>query len=100
VVFAGFTLGDFVMIKGLGFALAAAVLIDVTIVRVALGPALLKVAGPWNWWPGSSPHPEMSLALAVPGSCVASLYRRPQWSRPAQHDQNLGGWKDLGGTTH
>jgi putative drug exporter of the RND superfamily len=52
VVFAGFTLGGFVMIKVLGFALAAAVLIDVTIVRVALGPALLRLAGRWNWWPG------------------------------------------------
>jgi RND superfamily putative drug exporter len=40
------------MIKVLGFALAAAVLIDVTIVRVALGPALLRLAGRWNWWPG------------------------------------------------
>jgi RND superfamily putative drug exporter len=54
VVFAGFTLGGFVMIKVLGFALAAAVLIDVTIVRVALGPALLRLAGRWNWWPGGS----------------------------------------------
>jgi putative drug exporter of the RND superfamily len=53
VVFAGFTLGAFVMIKVLGFALAAAVLIDVTIVRVALGPALLSLAGRWNWWPRS-----------------------------------------------
>src|SRR5215510_277934 len=52
VVFAGFTLGGFVMIKVLGFALAAAVLIDVTVVRVALGPALLRIAGRWNWWPG------------------------------------------------
>jgi RND superfamily putative drug exporter len=51
VVFAAFTLGGFVMIKVLGFALAAAVLIDVTIVRVALGPALLRLAGRWNWWP-------------------------------------------------
>jgi RND superfamily putative drug exporter len=51
VVFAGFTLGGFVMIKILGFALAAAVLIDVTIVRIALGPALLRLAGRWNWWP-------------------------------------------------
>jgi RND superfamily putative drug exporter len=51
VVFAAFTLGGFVMIKVLGFALAAAVLIDVTIVRIALGPALLRLAGRWNWWP-------------------------------------------------
>ncbi|HUQ47693.1 MAG TPA: MMPL family transporter [Gemmatimonadaceae bacterium] len=52
VVFAGFTLGDFVIVKILGFALAVAVLIDATIVRVAIGPALFKLAGRWNWWPG------------------------------------------------
>ena len=52
VVFAAFTLGDFLMIKVLGFALAAAVLLDATIVRVAVGPALLRLAGRWNWWPG------------------------------------------------
>ena len=52
VVFAGFTLGDFVIVKILGFALAVAVLVDATVVRVAIGPALFKLAGRWNWWPG------------------------------------------------
>jgi RND superfamily putative drug exporter len=36
----------------LGVALAAAVLLDATLVRVVLGPALLALAGHWNWWPG------------------------------------------------
>jgi len=53
VVFGAFMLGDFVLMKILGFALAAAVLIDVTVVRLALGPALLVLAGRWNWWPGT-----------------------------------------------
>jgi RND superfamily putative drug exporter len=52
VVFAAFMLGDFVLMKILGFALAIAVLLDVTIVRLAIGPALLSLAGRWNWWPG------------------------------------------------
>ncbi len=52
VVFGAFMLGDFVLMKILGFALAVAVLIDVTVVRLALGPALLALAGRWNWWPG------------------------------------------------
>jgi RND superfamily putative drug exporter len=51
VVFAAFTLGDFLMIKVLGFALAVAVLLDATVVRLAIGPALLRLAGRWNWWP-------------------------------------------------
>lgn len=52
VVFAAFTLGDFVLIKILGFALSVAVLVDATIVRMAIGPALFALAGRWNWWPG------------------------------------------------
>ncbi|MEO8576346.1 MAG: MMPL family transporter [Gemmatimonadales bacterium] len=51
-VFAAFTIGDFVIIKILGFALAVAVLVDATVMRVAIGPALLSLAGRWNWWPG------------------------------------------------
>ena len=51
-VFAAFTLGDFVIVKILGFALAVAVLVDATVMRIAIGPALLKLAGRWNWWPG------------------------------------------------
>jgi len=52
VVFAAFTFGSFLVIKMLGFTLAIAVLIDATLVRIVIGPALLRVAGDWNWWPG------------------------------------------------
>jgi len=51
-VFAAFTLGGFVLMKMLGVALAVAVLIDATVIRMAVGPALLRLAGRWNWWPG------------------------------------------------
>jgi putative drug exporter of the RND superfamily len=51
-VFGAFTLGDFVLVKMLGFALAVAVLLDATIIRIGVGPALLRLAGRWNWWPG------------------------------------------------
>jgi RND superfamily putative drug exporter len=52
VVFAAFTFGNFLVIKMLGFTLAVAVLIDATLVRIVIGPALLRLAGDWNWWPG------------------------------------------------
>jgi len=52
VVFAAFTLGQFLVIKLLGFTLAVAVLLDATVVRMVIGPALLQLAGRWNWWPG------------------------------------------------
>jgi RND superfamily putative drug exporter len=52
VVFAAFTFGGFLVVKMIGFTLAIAVLIDATIVRIIIGPALLRLAGHWNWWPG------------------------------------------------
>jgi RND superfamily putative drug exporter len=51
VVFLAFTFGDFLVVKMIGFTLAVAVMIDATLVRVVIGPALLRVAGDWNWWP-------------------------------------------------
>jgi len=51
-VFAAFTLGDFLVMQILGLALAVSVALDATVVRVAIGPALLALAGRWNWWPG------------------------------------------------
>lgn len=63
-VFASFTLGEFVLTKMLGFALATAVLLDATIIRMAIGPALLRLAGRWNWWPGRVAAPSASQVRA------------------------------------
>jgi RND superfamily putative drug exporter len=64
VVFAAFTFGNFLVIKMLGFTLAIAVFIDATIVRIVIGPALLRVAGDWNWWPGGLPTARRARATA------------------------------------
>jgi RND superfamily putative drug exporter len=37
-------------IKVLGTGLGAGVLLDATVVRMFLVPALMKLFGPWNWW--------------------------------------------------
>jgi putative drug exporter of the RND superfamily len=50
-VFAAFTLGSFLVIQMLGFTLTVAVFLDATVVRMIVGPALLRLAGDWNWWP-------------------------------------------------
>ncbi len=50
-VFTAFTVGSFLVVQMLGFTLAVAVFIDATVVRVVVGPALLQLAGDWNWWP-------------------------------------------------
>jgi putative drug exporter of the RND superfamily len=36
--------------KQMGVGLAAAVLIDATIIRGVLLPATMKLLGDWNWW--------------------------------------------------
>jgi len=51
-VFAAFTLGELLLTQMLGFTLAVAVLLDATVVRMVVGPALLQLAGRYNWWPG------------------------------------------------
>lgn len=51
-VFASVVFGQLLVVQMLGFTLAVAVLIDATAVRLVLGPALVRLAGRWNWWPG------------------------------------------------
>lgn len=50
VVFAGFAAGQLLAIKELGFALAVAVFIDATVVRMLLVPATLTLLDRANWW--------------------------------------------------
>jgi putative drug exporter of the RND superfamily len=50
-IFTAFTVGSFLVVQMLGFTLAVAVFIDATVVRMVVGPALLQLAGDWNWWP-------------------------------------------------
>jgi putative drug exporter of the RND superfamily len=49
-VFAGFAMGDLVMFQQMGFGIAAALLIDATIIRSVLLPAAMHMLGAWNWY--------------------------------------------------
>jgi RND superfamily putative drug exporter len=51
-VFGGFAGVHLIMVKMLGVGLAIAVFVDATIVRVLLAPAIMTMAGDWNWHPG------------------------------------------------
>ncbi len=64
VVFAAFTFGSFLVVKMIGFTLAVAVFIDATLVRIVIGPALLRIAGDWNWWPGGLAAPRRAPVMA------------------------------------
>jgi RND superfamily putative drug exporter len=50
VVFATFATQSGIEMKELGIGLAAAILIDATIVRAVLLPAAMKLLGKWNWY--------------------------------------------------
>ncbi len=48
--FMGFVAGSIVGLQQFGFGLAAAIIIDVTIIRALLVPSIMKMFGRWNWW--------------------------------------------------
>ena len=50
VAIGAFTTSQMIFIKELGLGTAIAVLIDASIVRALLVPALMQLLGPWNWW--------------------------------------------------
>ncbi|HSC90513.1 MAG TPA: MMPL family transporter [Gaiellaceae bacterium] len=49
-VFSIFGVLSFMMFKQIGVGLAAAILVDATIVRAVLLPATMKLLGDWNWY--------------------------------------------------
>lgn len=49
-VFGCFLVADVLELKEFGLALAAAVILDATLVRLLLVPAIMKLAGRANWW--------------------------------------------------
>ncbi|HTO73387.1 MAG TPA: MMPL family transporter, partial [Gemmatimonadales bacterium] len=52
LVFGVFAFARVLAMQFLGFGLAVAVLLDATLIRMVLVPAIMHLAGRWNWWPG------------------------------------------------
>jgi RND superfamily putative drug exporter len=52
LVFGTFAFTRVLAVQLIGFGLAAAVLLDATLIRLVLAPAILYLAGRANWWPG------------------------------------------------
>lgn len=50
IVFSGFVTGELQVIKQAGVALAVAIAVDATLVRMILVPATMTLLGKWNWW--------------------------------------------------
>lgn len=49
-VFGSFLTVGVLEIKQFGFGLAVAIAIDATLIRLVLVPAVMDIAGRWNWW--------------------------------------------------
>jgi RND superfamily putative drug exporter len=49
-VFAGFATGELIMFQQMGFGVAAALVIDATVIRSVVLPAVMKVLGDTNWY--------------------------------------------------
>lgn len=52
VIFGAFAWADFVVVRMLGVGMGVAVLVDALLIRVLLAPAVMRLAGKWNWVPG------------------------------------------------
>jgi RND superfamily putative drug exporter len=73
VVFLAFTSSSIYFMKEVGVAQAAAVLIDASIIRALLVPALMRLLGRWNWW---APRPLKRLYARLG-------FAEPAFERPA-----------------
>ncbi|MGY1745038.1 MMPL family transporter [Blastococcus sp. SYSU D00695] len=75
VVFAGFVAGGFSPIKQIGLGLALAVLVDATLVRMLLLPAVMTLMGRRNWWapaPLRRLHARLGLTEEAPAPAAAT----------------------------
>ncbi len=52
IVFGTFSFARMLVVQLIGFGLAVAVFLDATLIRMVLVPAIMHIAGRWNWWPG------------------------------------------------
>jgi RND superfamily putative drug exporter len=91
--FAALSTGPETDLKVMATALGAGILLDATILRALLVPALVALFGPWNWWrpvPGGAAHPGAApsqraagtLASRPPHRAVRTPSDKPPWNPP------------------
>ncbi len=74
-VFAVFATLSTIEFKQMGVGLAAAVLIDATVIRGVLLPATMKLLGDWNWYLPKSLHWLPRISRELPGQAEAETAR-------------------------
>jgi RND superfamily putative drug exporter len=78
IVFGTFSFSRVLVAQFLGFGLAAAVLLDATVIRMVLVPAFMHIAGAWNWWPRVKREAPLTSGVSIPASTP------PEAARPAR----------------
>jgi len=101
VAFGGLMLSRTIVMIQFGFMLCFAVLLDTFIVRTLLVPALLHLAGEWNWWPNVLPAGIYDASHfgyeEIEQDFANHLQQSPSASpEPAAHDQFAGLHSTLG----
>jgi RND superfamily putative drug exporter len=66
VSFALYATGDVMYLQMVGVGTAVAILVDATVIRAVLVPALMRLAGRANWWPGGRRHGSPAVPGVVP----------------------------------
>lgn len=80
VAIGAFATSEIVFIKEVGVGTALAVLIDATIIRALLVPALMELLGEWNWWapgPLRRLHNRIGISEGEPGPPAAATPAAP-----------------------
>jgi RND superfamily putative drug exporter len=85
-VFAAFIPSPDVMIKVIGVGMAAAILIDATIIRMLLVPAVMHLFGRANWWLPSSLDKRLP-QLHIEGHPEVYLAQRKAEETPARQEE-------------
>jgi uncharacterized membrane protein YdfJ with MMPL/SSD domain len=62
VVVGAFATSKLIMIQQIGLGVAIAIIMDATLVRVLLVPAMMNLLGKWNWW---APRPLQALQQRI-----------------------------------
>jgi RND superfamily putative drug exporter len=79
IVFLGFAFGELVAVKEIGVGMAVAIVLDVTVVRGLLLPAIMSLLGEWNWWAPAPLRRIVGMQTDLPVS-VRQKYDTPQRS--------------------
>jgi RND superfamily putative drug exporter len=81
VSFGGMMFSSMVPLIEIGFIMSFAILIDATVVRILLVPALMSVVDQWNWWPSRPPTRE---------ELAAGAKEEAADNAPAEHKKSSG----------